>query len=54
MTAELAVEQQPRLIALVPLEPRHAQGNNEDVSRHIVAQLQAYHLATEQVDHQRK
>lgn len=47
----VAVKHQARLLAWVPLEPRHAQGIDDDVPRHVVAQRPAHHLATEQGNH---
>ena len=45
------MEDQPRLLARMPLELRHAQHVDADVARHIGPQRPAHHLAAEEVDY---
>ena len=45
------MEDQPDLLAWMTLEPRHAQRVDDNVTRHVLAQAPADHLAAEQVDH---
>ena len=47
LTAPVAVEDQPGILARMALEPGHAQRIDSNVPRHVLAQRPAYHLPAE-------
>jgi len=51
LAAAVAMKNQPRLLAGMTFEPRHAQRVDDDIAGHVLAHRPTHDLTAEQVDH---
>ena len=54
LAATVAVKDKSCLAARMAFEPGHAQRIDNDLTRHVLAQRPAHHLATKQIDDHRQ